>query len=106
MCATIHPVRYFASTLPSDDPGGAPERRGAFFVRAHANHNMENSAAAGRPSGLPLCQDSLPRAGTGEAEKIELRINGESVRGKVTEARKDVAGPGADAFTVMVDETC
>jgi hypothetical protein len=41
-----------------------------------------------------------------EGEKIELRINGESVRGKVTEARKDVAGPGADAFTVMVDETC
>jgi hypothetical protein len=41
-----------------------------------------------------------------EGEKIELRINDEPVRGKVTEARKDVAGPGADAFTVMVDETC
>jgi hypothetical protein len=40
-----------------------------------------------------------------KGEEIDLRINDKSVRGKVTEARKDVAGRGADAFTVMVDES-
>jgi hypothetical protein len=42
---------------------------------------------------------------TTEGEEIELHIKDKSVRGKVTEARKDVAGAGADAFTVMVDES-